>query len=353
MANGEIDHVNTQFVRRAACAFLFVALIFAALPAKLVATAAEPLPALASDKDKASFVYGQQLGSAFMRFGRELDLAELEKSARAALGEKAPKLSDAESKSALADFMSYIQKKNAPITAGVNVPPLLPPGIRTNASIVYGRNLAGTIDTLAEDLNLDVFFYAYAASAKGQTLKVNLAELTPAAKAYLDGNNVKMLARLCAKNKKIGGAFLAENKAREGVKTSASGLQYKVLYAGTGPKPVLPGRVAAHFKAFFVNGMLFHDSHDKGAPAIFSLDGVIDGWMEALKMMPEGSVWELYVPSDLAYGDRGSPGIPPGTTIVYQLELIKSSVQLESKNPPKAESAPASGSANPTVPPQK
>ena len=319
------------------CAILALLCAFNLTPAH---AAEAPPPALDSEKDKASFVYGQQLGSAFMRFGRELDLLELEKSAREALGGKASKLSDAESKSALDDFMSYIQKKNAPITAGVTVPPLLPPATRSSASSVYGRNLAGTIDTLADDLNLDVFFWSYAAAAKGQALKVNLAGLTAAAKAYLDSNNAKMLVRLCAKNKKIGAAFLAENKSRDGVTTTPSGLQYKVLYAGTGPKPVLPGRVAAHFKAFYVNGMLFHDSHDKGTPAIFSLDGVIDGWMEALKMMPEGSVWELYVPSDMAYGDRGSPGIPPGTTIVYQLELIKSSMQAESKPPAKSDVKP-------------
>jgi FKBP-type peptidyl-prolyl cis-trans isomerase FklB len=123
-----------------------------------------------------------------------------------------------------------------------------------------------------------------------------------------------------AGNKKIGEAFLAENKTKDGVVTLPSGLQYKVLTAGTGPKPTATDTVSCNYKGTFIDGKEFDSS--KGTPISFGVTGVIKGWTEALQLMPVGSKWQLFIPSDLAYGDAGRPGIPPGSTLLFDVELV-------------------------------
>jgi FKBP-type peptidyl-prolyl cis-trans isomerase len=123
-----------------------------------------------------------------------------------------------------------------------------------------------------------------------------------------------------AGNKKIGDAFLAANKAKDGVVTLPSGLQYKVLTAGTGPKPAATDSVSCNYRGTFIDGKEFDSS--KGTPISFGVTGVIKGWTEALQLMPVGSKWQLFIPSDLAYGDGGRPGIPPGSTLLFDVELV-------------------------------
>jgi FKBP-type peptidyl-prolyl cis-trans isomerase FklB len=123
-----------------------------------------------------------------------------------------------------------------------------------------------------------------------------------------------------AGNKKIGDAFLAANKTKDGVVTLPSGLQYKILTAGTGPKPAATDTVSCNYRGTFIDGNEFDSS--KGTPISFAVTGVIKGWTEALQLMPVGSKWQLFIPSDLAYGDGGRPGIPPGSTLIFDVELV-------------------------------
>ena len=109
------------------------------------------------------------------------------------------------------------------------------------------------------------------------------------------------------KNKKEGDAFLAENAKQPGVETLPSGLQYKIITAGTGPKPKLSDTVKTHYKGTLIDGKEFDSSYSRGEPATFPVTGVIKGWTEALQLMPVGSKWQLYIPAALAYGDRGAP----------------------------------------------
>ncbi len=126
------------------------------------------------------------------------------------------------------------------------------------------------------------------------------------------------------KHKSEGAAFLAENKNKDGVKTTASGLQYKVLVEGKGPKPVEADRVKTHYTGKLIDGTEFDSSIKRGEPAEFPVTGVIKGWTEALLMMPVGSKWMLYIPSDLAYGDRGAGNvIPPNATLIFEIELLE------------------------------
>jgi FKBP-type peptidyl-prolyl cis-trans isomerase len=125
-----------------------------------------------------------------------------------------------------------------------------------------------------------------------------------------------------APNRKDGDAFLAANKGKEGVVTLPDGLEYKILTAGTGPKPTASDTVTVNYKGTLIDGTEFDSSYKRGQPATFPVGGVIKGWTEALQLMPVGSKWQLFIPTDLAYGDSGRPGIPPGATLVFEVELI-------------------------------
>jgi len=126
------------------------------------------------------------------------------------------------------------------------------------------------------------------------------------------------------KNLKEGEAFLAANKLKDGVKTTASGLQYKVIQEGTGKTPTGNDMVKCQYKASFTNGDVWDSSYDKGEPAQFPLNGVIKGWTEGLQLMKEGGKYELYVPAQLGYGERGAgKKIAPNSVLVFQIELLQ------------------------------
>lgn len=134
------------------------------------------------------------------------------------------------------------------------------------------------------------------------------------------------------KNKTEGDAFLAANKSKEGVVILPSGMQYKILTAGTGPKPAASDSVVCNYRGTLVNGTEFDSSYKRGQPATFGVGQVIKGWTEALQLMPVGSKWQLFIPSSLAYGERGEPrgGIEPNATLIFEVELL--SIQDKTKD---------------------
>jgi FKBP-type peptidyl-prolyl cis-trans isomerase len=124
-------------------------------------------------------------------------------------------------------------------------------------------------------------------------------------------------------NKKEGVEFLAANKSKEGIVILPSGLQYKILTAGTGPKPTAADSVVCNYRGTLISGAEFDSSYKRGQPATFPVNGVIKGWTEALQLMPVGSKWQLFVPSELGYGDRGAGAdIGPGATLIFEVELL-------------------------------
>ena len=125
-------------------------------------------------------------------------------------------------------------------------------------------------------------------------------------------------------NHKAGDAFLAANKTKPGVVTTASGLQYQVIKEGTGPKPLLADKVKCHYHGTLLDGTVFDSSVDRGQPVDFPLTNVIPGWTEALQLMPVGSKWKLFLPSNLAYGDNAAgPKITAGSTLIFDVELLE------------------------------
>ncbi|GAB4487155.1 MAG: macrophage infectivity potentiator Mip [Thermodesulfovibrionales bacterium] len=143
------------------------------------------------------------------------------------------------------------------------------------------------------------------------------------------------------RNKQEGEAFLAENKKKEGVITLPSGLQYKVLQDGSGKQPKDSDTVVTHYRGTLIDGTEFDSSYKRNQPATFPVNAVIPGWTEALKLMKEGSKWQLFVPSNLAYGERGAgAAIGPNATLIFEVELLSVKEQ-EAKEAPAA--APKAG----------
>jgi FKBP-type peptidyl-prolyl cis-trans isomerase FklB len=150
-------------------------------------------------------------------------------------------------------------------------------------------------------------------------------------------------AAAAAANKAAGDQFLAANKTKEGVVTLPSGLQYKILKAGTGPKPTAADQVECNYKGTLVDGTEFDSSYKRGQPATFPVGQVIKGWTEALQLMPVGSKWELFVPSNLAYGERGAGQrgadvIGPNSTLIFEVELL--SIKEKPQAKPATEAKP-------------
>jgi FKBP-type peptidyl-prolyl cis-trans isomerase FklB len=178
---------------------------------------------------------------------------------------------------------------------------------------------------LAESLNKQSVPFDPALVARG--LKDGLAGgkalLTDQeAQAVMDGVRNDMIKKQQAAGKQEGDEFLAANKGKEGVVVLPSGLQYKILKAGTGPKPTASDTVLCNYRGTLINGTEFDSSYKHNQPLKISVSGVIKGWTEALQLMPVGSKWQLFIPSDLAYGESGQRGIPPSSTLIFEVELL-------------------------------
>jgi FKBP-type peptidyl-prolyl cis-trans isomerase FklB len=169
-------------------------------------------------------------------------------------------------------------------------------------------------------INTDLVNLAIQDKMKGDSTLLNEQQCNQVVMNYIE----KAKAEKAAAAKKQGQVFLAENKTKPGVITTASGLQYLVLKEGTGPKPVATDKVKCDYEGRLIDGTIFDSSIKSGKPIEFSVNGVIRGWTEALQLMNTGSKWRLFIPSDLAYGDQQmGPDIKPGSTLIFDVELIE------------------------------
>ena len=190
-------------------------------------------------------------------------------------------------------------------------------------SYALGYNLASQMKD-ALNLDPDLFRQGIRDSMAG-TPAMTLEELQKTLQEFQVLARQKQMAAMKkkgAENKAQGQAFLAANREKDGVKVLPSGLQYKVLKAGTGESPKAEDRVKCHYRGTLIDGNEFDSSYKREKPAVFPVKGVIKGWTEALQMMKVGGKWMLYVPSDLAYGERGNRGIAPNATLIFEVELL-------------------------------
>lgn len=201
-------------------------------------------------------------------------------------------------------------------------------------SYIFGYNLGSRLIQDGVDVDTEVFAEAMKAAREGKAPALTQVEIqqTMAALQQLQqakqAEVVEAQKVVAAANLKEGESFLAGNASKAGVKTTDSGLQYKVLTAGKGPKPTQDSKVSVHYKGTLLDGTEFDSSYRRGQPATFGVTQVIPGWTESLLMMEEGSKWEVYIPSKLAYGVGGSGAqIGPNSTLVFEIELLSANAE--------------------------
>jgi FKBP-type peptidyl-prolyl cis-trans isomerase FklB len=172
----------------------------------------------------------------------------------------------------------------------------------------------------AKSISVEDFAKAVKDVLEGGETEISHQEAREIVNAYF----TELEAKMSAANIEQGQLFLQENQKKAGVTTLASGLQYEVLTEGTGKKAQATDRVKCHYEGTLIDGTLFDSSVKRGEPAVFGVNQVIPGWVEALQLMPEGSKWRLYIPSELGYGAHGAGEmIPPHSTLVFEVELIE------------------------------
>ncbi len=190
---------------------------------------------------------------------------------------------------------------------------------KEKASYGLGINIAQNLENQGlTDLNIDLVIQGIKDYLAGKE-QLSPAESQMALQEYF----AELQAAAAQKNLEAGQSFLTKNGLRPEVTTTASGLQYEVLTAGNGPKPAATSQVTVHYHGTLIDGTVFDSSVERGQPATFPVNGVIQGWIEALQLMPQGSKYRLFIPSDLAYGKNGTGSmIGPNSTLIFEVELL-------------------------------
>jgi FKBP-type peptidyl-prolyl cis-trans isomerase FklB len=185
-----------------------------------------------------------------------------------------------------------------------------------------GKNLQKQFSDMDADL-LRKGFEDGLANALPKLSQDEIQSIMQALRQQIEQQQRQYIAKLSENNRTEGETFLEENKSKDGVVTLKSGLQYKVLQAGTGAKPNITDVVSVHYRGSFINGTIFDSSYERGKPQVFPVNRVIPGWSEALQLMQVGDKWQIVVPHYLAYGESGFGNeIAPCTTLIFEMELL-------------------------------
>lgn len=202
-----------------------------------------------------------------------------------------------------------------------------PQTLEQKASYAIGINFAKSLEIQDIKLDTDNVIQGIKDGLSGNKTALTQAEMKQALETFktqLIAKQKETQKIQSSKNKKLGDAFLAENKAKKGIVTLESGLQYKVLKSGNGPSPKLTDKVTTHYRGTLIDGTEFDSSYSRNKPTSFPVKGVIAGWTEALQLMHKGDKWQLFIPPQLAYGERAvGKVIQPNSTLVFEIELLE------------------------------
>ena len=194
-------------------------------------------------------------------------------------------------------------------------------------SYALGMNIMGNLAELPIEIDVDSVIAAIKDVSAGKETALKVEEYHKYMQEFqkkVQQAGQQAVAKAAENNKKAGAEFLAENAKKEGVKVTASGLQYRVITEGSGNKPAATSKVKVHYTGKLTDGTVFDSSVQRGEPIDFALNQVIAGWTEGVQLMTPGSKYEFFIPSDLAYGDRGAGNaIPPGATLIFEVELLE------------------------------
>ena len=287
-------------------------------------------------KDRASYAFGVNLVGVAKQSGIELEEAYFVRGVRDALADKLLMTPD-EIRATLQEQerAREAQQKGtasagggesgkAPAAAANPDALAKPESLKDRASYAFGVNLVAVSRRNQIELDEDYFVRGVRDALANKVLMTpdEIGATTQEQEQALAAQRKANASAIGIKNKMEGDAFLAENTKREGVVTLPSGLQYKVLKEGAGPIPKETDRVKVNYRGKLLGGPEFDSSYDRGEPTVIPVNAVIPGWREALRIMPVGSQWKLWIPPQLAYGDQGKGGIGPHATIVFEVELL-------------------------------
>ena len=192
-------------------------------------------------------------------------------------------------------------------------------------SYMVGMDVAKSLEPIKDEIDVATLSQAITAVFNGKPTKLTAAEAEKIRNEFSQALQQKMAAKAAEtaqKNLKEGEAFLAANKAKPGVRTTPSGLQYQVIREGSGPKPQPTDKVRVNYKGTLLDGTVFDSSYDRGEPVEFALNQVIPGWTEGVQLMPVNSKYKFWIPASLAYGPNGQPPIGANATLVFEVELL-------------------------------
>lgn len=317
--------------RGAAASLLILAMaatgaVVAQQPAAPAATKEKSV--LTSEREKIGYAIGVDVASSFEPIASEVDVAALRRAVENAFAGGQPLLSQEEAQQtdqALRITMMTRAGQQVPGLAPGSQPPVLD---RQKVGLMLGSYAVGpSLAPIQKDIDLDAVFQAIGTIfAKGTPL-MNREQAQAALQAFSAAKTADMQAQQAKQgqtNREEGNAFLAKNKTQPGVVTTASGLQYQVLRPGSGERPVASSRVRVNYEGKLLSGELFDSSYQRGQPVDFGLDQVIKGWTEGVSLMPVGAKYRFWIPSELAYGENGTPGGPigPNATLTFDVELL-------------------------------
>lgn len=210
---------------------------------------------------------------------------------------------------------------------------------KAKASYTLGFMNGKNLRTISSEIDLMILFQGMVdgigGDDKAQIKPEDMQKIMMDFRTAMSAKQREEQKKIGEKNKVEGKKFLEENAKKEGIKITESGIQYKIIKEGTGPSPKATDPVKVHYKGTFIDGKEFDSSYSRGKPATFPLNGVIKGWTEALQLMKVGGKWILYLPSELAYGERGKNDIGPNATLIFEVELIAIDKPGEKKEPVK------------------
>ena len=286
---------------------------------------AQEKTALATDRDKVSYMAGTDVARSIAPAAPEMDVAAFERALRNGLAGNKPLIDDSEAKATAQALMQAVNARKGQPPGTV---PAATPGLsREKVGLLVGADVGRSLAPVAAEIDISTFMQALRTVLQGGTPLLSDAEAATVREAFTQRVNAKMQAmeaQAGARNQAEGQAFLAKNQAVTGVHVTPSGLQYMVLRQGAGPRPMPTDRVRVNYRGALLDGTVFDSSYDRGQPEEFALNGVVRGWTEGLGLMPVGSKYRFWIPASLGYGAKGTPGgpIPPNATLTFDVELM-------------------------------
>lgn len=289
----------------------------------LAAAGAQQKAALISDRDKVSYMIGMDVAHSIAPAAPDVDVVAFERALRNAFAGGKPLIAEDRIKPLARTLMQRIAVRAGKAPVGTSTPDVA----KDQVGYLVGADVGRSLIPIKNEIELPVLVQGLRTVLAGGKPLLDDAEAGALRSAFAQRIQAKMQAQALAvgeKNKTQGAAFLAKNKTVKGVYTTPSGLQYMVLRQGAGPRPKPGEHVRVNYRGTLLDDTVFDSSYDRGQPAEFGLDQVIPGWTEGVSMMPVGAKYRFWIPGDLAYGAKGTPGGPvgPNATLVFDVELM-------------------------------